>query len=354
MSVELFSITCTTCKARLKVRNEQAVGLILACPKCGSMVQVVPPQGWQSGPAEVSAAPVAAPRTGPPPIPTRPATAPALELNAEPPPNQNAATAATSESTSGELAGATRASRWPALLLAMRSSNAGLLAGGCAAGVGVGLGMWGLIVWLAGSEPKASASAAPPSAATRSAVPGRSAPPPVAAAPSAPGTKLPAPQPAVPVAQEPAGAAPPREAAAPAPDAPAQPAPMPQPAPVADPMPEPAPPPSADPPAAPQPVKSSSRDAIERRLGEPVAAIEFAGQSLSEVALLVGQLTSVSVTCDEPALSKAGKSSRLTVSLKLRDTTAAEILRQAVSAHGLVYEIRDARIVITAAQRGAP
>jgi hypothetical protein len=45
--VELFTIQCTTCRARLKVKDESAIGDILACPKCGSMVQVVPPVGWK-------------------------------------------------------------------------------------------------------------------------------------------------------------------------------------------------------------------------------------------------------------------------------------------------------------------
>jgi hypothetical protein len=45
--VELFTIQCTTCRARLKVTNESAIGDILACPKCGSMVQVVPPVDWK-------------------------------------------------------------------------------------------------------------------------------------------------------------------------------------------------------------------------------------------------------------------------------------------------------------------
>ncbi|MFW6169948.1 MAG: hypothetical protein ACODAD_05615 [Planctomycetota bacterium] len=38
--MEPFSITCTTCQARLRVRDESAIGQILACPKCGSMVLV--------------------------------------------------------------------------------------------------------------------------------------------------------------------------------------------------------------------------------------------------------------------------------------------------------------------------
>lgn len=42
----LFSIDCTTCRARLAVRNEAAIGAILECPKCGSFVEIVPPKGW--------------------------------------------------------------------------------------------------------------------------------------------------------------------------------------------------------------------------------------------------------------------------------------------------------------------
>ncbi len=44
----LFAIECTTCLAKLSVRTESAIGQILACPKCGSMVQVVPPSDWAS------------------------------------------------------------------------------------------------------------------------------------------------------------------------------------------------------------------------------------------------------------------------------------------------------------------
>jgi len=48
----LFSFTCTTCQARLAVHDESSIGAILACPKCGSMVQVVPPVGWTAGEQE--------------------------------------------------------------------------------------------------------------------------------------------------------------------------------------------------------------------------------------------------------------------------------------------------------------
>ncbi|HXT60365.1 MAG TPA: DUF1559 domain-containing protein [Pirellulales bacterium] len=54
--MELFAITCTTCRARLKVRDTAAIGQILACPKCGSMVQVLAPEDWQPPDATATAA----------------------------------------------------------------------------------------------------------------------------------------------------------------------------------------------------------------------------------------------------------------------------------------------------------
>jgi hypothetical protein len=44
--MDLFTLTCTTCKSRLKVRDPAAVGQILACPKCGGMVMIKPPPSW--------------------------------------------------------------------------------------------------------------------------------------------------------------------------------------------------------------------------------------------------------------------------------------------------------------------
>ena len=43
-----FRVACTTCNARLKVIDPAAIGQILSCPKCGSMVQVTPPPGWSA------------------------------------------------------------------------------------------------------------------------------------------------------------------------------------------------------------------------------------------------------------------------------------------------------------------
>jgi len=44
----LFAIHCTTCQTRLNVRSAAAIGQILTCPKCDSMIEVAPPPGWQA------------------------------------------------------------------------------------------------------------------------------------------------------------------------------------------------------------------------------------------------------------------------------------------------------------------
>lgn len=59
--MDLFPINCPSCRARLKVCELSAIGQIVNCPKCGSMLQVTPPQGWQPtmpGSAPVGSAPV--------------------------------------------------------------------------------------------------------------------------------------------------------------------------------------------------------------------------------------------------------------------------------------------------------
>src|SRR5437867_9787792 len=57
--MDLFAITCTTCKSRLRVRDPAAVGQILACPKCGGMVMVKPPPAWSEASEQRSDLPTA-------------------------------------------------------------------------------------------------------------------------------------------------------------------------------------------------------------------------------------------------------------------------------------------------------
>lgn len=51
--MELFSVECSTCRRRLRVQDLRAVGQILPCPKCGSLVAVTPPTGWQLPPLDL-------------------------------------------------------------------------------------------------------------------------------------------------------------------------------------------------------------------------------------------------------------------------------------------------------------
>jgi hypothetical protein len=62
--VEPFSVTCETCRARLKVRDASVIGEIHACPKCESMVLITPPAGWRVASAVVAPAPALPAATG--------------------------------------------------------------------------------------------------------------------------------------------------------------------------------------------------------------------------------------------------------------------------------------------------
>jgi hypothetical protein len=53
--VESFPVICETCGARLKVRDERLIGEIHACPKCDSMVHIMPPAEWKTGALQQSA-----------------------------------------------------------------------------------------------------------------------------------------------------------------------------------------------------------------------------------------------------------------------------------------------------------
>ncbi|MEN1680952.1 MAG: hypothetical protein AAGJ46_15290 [Planctomycetota bacterium] len=44
-----FLVQCETCHAKLRVRDPGVVGQVHACLKCGSMVQLTPPEGWAIG-----------------------------------------------------------------------------------------------------------------------------------------------------------------------------------------------------------------------------------------------------------------------------------------------------------------
>ncbi len=63
-----YTIVCTTCQARLRVRKAAAIGQILACPKCGSMVLIEPPPDESASSSGSGSAPEIAPAT---PVPNK-------------------------------------------------------------------------------------------------------------------------------------------------------------------------------------------------------------------------------------------------------------------------------------------
>ncbi|NLF69033.1 MAG: hypothetical protein GX575_08250 [Candidatus Anammoximicrobium sp.] len=77
--MELFTITCTTCQQRLKVRDAATIGEIQICPKCGSMVLVEPPEGWREANADE------VPASSLPPAPPLPAASTEPEPECNPP-----------------------------------------------------------------------------------------------------------------------------------------------------------------------------------------------------------------------------------------------------------------------------
>jgi hypothetical protein len=61
--LSLFSIVCESCASRLRVAKASAIGQILACPKCGTMIEIKPPADWE--PPTQSSEKLAVPPPGP-------------------------------------------------------------------------------------------------------------------------------------------------------------------------------------------------------------------------------------------------------------------------------------------------
>lgn len=163
--MELFKITCVTCRARLGVRDVGAIGKIIACPRCGSMVQVTKPEGFDAAAAlAAAAAPVA---------PARPAAVPAMSTAApssgsfeqnvlfEPEtlsPSDGGAMAPTVGAAASEAAPASApetASSWWSLKLAA------VVAG---AAIGGAVIVAGVVIWKQGDQPAVVHAAVEPAA----------------------------------------------------------------------------------------------------------------------------------------------------------------------------------------------
>ena len=159
--MELFTVPCITCRAKIKVRHVSAIGQILACPRCGGMVQIVAPEGWKP--------PADAPPPKREPAPKKTATEkPAPEAgDAATPPTYIA------EPVADEIG-------MPSLVTPQeqRLRQRILLIGGVAAALVVAFGLWSTLgdkaedePPLAGPEPTATKSATPRNVASQSSTP---------------------------------------------------------------------------------------------------------------------------------------------------------------------------------------
>jgi hypothetical protein len=400
--VELFTIQCTTCKARLIVKDESVIGDILSCPKCNSMVQVVPPIGWQgrtsgaSSPGELVSAPAAAApaRSKPSPASALAKKTAAAAIPPALPPKAAAATPSPKEVAPSVFAAAA----------AWAQRDWIVLTSGLVGGVVLGSVIW-LVAAVQSPPQTIVADAAEASTSQQAAKPATPpAPMPTPAKQESTGTS---PQPA-PTTNEAENLAPEKPETgepqttetAPADDAAQPPAeekaaqnaapevaakksgpalklePIPssgdgrsgigtflapqKPTPSAgnDAPAEPAaddqksPDVSAPTASAPSPGESAAleREEIEKRLAVSLTRVDFAEVSLAQFAVFVGDIAGVKVTIDDAALAKVGKGRRTPLTVKLDQTTAGEALRAALERLGLVYTIDDGRIVVSVAR----
>jgi len=408
--VELFAIHCTTCKARLIVKDESVIGDILSCPKCHSMVQVVPPPGWSSPKVSQQPAPAVKPAPAPtannaPPGVAPTATAAAATTAAriaEPPalpPRVSApATAAATATNAQQVDVTSLPSGEPAaeIVAAAKPRDWTLIAAGIGGGVLLGAIGW-LVIWLASPEkvtvaatPAATALvAAPPETPAPAAavpVPAKESSAPVAPASEAQPTATDVatsetPPAAIPVANVPTSVEPTEPSPANAALAEQPPAPTnPQPELKLDPVaPQPAAPADAELAAdslgeaatadedssdASQPAAGENLPAvvdaspgepaplpvaeIQRRLGVGISRVDFSGVPLGHLAAFLSDVSGARVVLDETSLARSGKGRKTPVTVKLSGGTAFSILEAAAEQAGLDYKIEPGRITLSA------
>ncbi len=326
---KIFSITCATCQARLAVRSEAAIGAILECPRCHSMVQVLPPPGWK---------------------PSRPpAETPPTAPNVVPQPPENVAA---ERSVELEPVEETLLDRWlrPGWLL---------LAGAAGITAAAALGLW-LLMWLfmapSGPEPAGVKTDRPSAAAvekssTKDAKVDRDAskPMPVAVKPDDASTVVaaePANRPADSAAQksedqkpDAAPASSPSSLTTQSPDVvdakPPEPDPFAAIAPIAE-------------EAAPADIKKAPAAVVDvaARLDDPVAGLELTDVPFGKAVELLAAMGSLPVTIDVDALVQPGVAPRDPISLRLEATTIGKALDAVAAQKGLALRVEGDQVLI--------
>ncbi|NQU20366.1 MAG: hypothetical protein HQ567_03720 [Candidatus Nealsonbacteria bacterium] len=355
----MFSILCTTCLARLKVRSPKAIGEILECPKCGSMVQITPPEGWVPPPPEpvepepvkakvAVAAGAAVPLGGiakGDSIPGVDLTDASLESLEGATPHAMSDLGAAAEPL--PAAGPAPLQASPAELLWRKWL---LLAAAPVVVVVLAFGLWSM---FSGNDSPESETAQQPAEP----------------APPKPDPKTPAedPGPNVPDELSP-GLTPPDEpgpATEPQPTDPEPPADPPEdgttdpdpanpPEEPIDPPEEPndpvdPPDPPADPVDNPPPVERPElvQVDVQARLADTVAEVELTQVPLADAVEFLSQLSTVPITLDVDAMQQLGVTPRDPVSVGLTETTVGRILGKMISDRGLAAEIDDGQVLVT-------
>jgi len=382
MPVELFSISCTTCRARLKVHSRDVIGQIVTCPKCESMVQVSPPPGWNdpsgspapsAGPMPIHKTPTAAVDKTPPPLPR--GMAAARQLIPPRLPTKLERSLLLTHGHASPLPRGRVAEDW----LAVASAGLG--------GVILGLGIWIFAVsqgrheqvaerhrdippgtWQHPADPSAHGDGwQSPQAPTTGKEPGEfstGVPAPATTQTPAPQTSQPVPPSAIaattkqevrpPAATQPTPNSPQVAASA---TAPAQKPDQPAPAPftvvapqalvvdstVAKAAPAATSTPSAHLSAPPVPIN------IRARLKDKVATIDFREMPLAQFKGFMAELSTIPIELDQAGLKRAGRSEATLVTVRMSNTTVAKVIAKALEPHGLTLRIEPTKAVITAA-----
>ncbi|HTN74348.1 MAG TPA: hypothetical protein VL096_03845, partial [Pirellulaceae bacterium] len=378
--MELFTVTCTTCQSRLKVRERQVIGQILACPKCQGMVLVQPPAGWvdpgeQATAAPIVAAPVSSPHSTTEHVAESTFDEAAVLLSrrnepAAPPMHDDAFTEPLPPGTDWTTP-AQRMRRW-------------LLIGGLSS-----IGAIGLIVLLVlslRSEPEEVAQVeTPPTEVVEP--PAEATPPPVEPMPETtePVVPEPAPEPVKP--PEPMPPTPEEikpEPKPPAPETPPDLAPAPgetEPKPNDKPKPlntfnventlkdfgaliedkpfdKPAQPGDAAPPAEPMPASEEQVDEeplprpdqrkidIARRLADPLEAVEMTDMPLADFLQFATDLSTIPFTLEPGTLPAIKASPETKISVSLKKTNVSALLAAGLGPHNLAFVAGESGIVV--------
>lgn len=389
--MELFSVLCTTCQSKLKVRDRAVIGQILACPKCQGMVLVQPPADWHDGGvAPASTVPAVSPSAKPatpaaPPSHSSSTFDDAAALLSQPamaegaPPVASPSDFPISPPHEEWLSPQTQAVRRWVLI-------GGLASVGTVAVVGL------LTYALSGGkdqpteiaeQPVPPAAVAPTTPGAENTAPAVDEKPPVAAneppqtpaeEPTAPplASEDPTSDPAPPDNPNPMPAQPAAVAGAAQPNAedtepqplnsfnvegtlkqfgalieekPFEEQPGGEPAPIPEGLQtEPAAPPITD--DEPLPRPDPRRIDVARRLSDPLEAIEVSDIALADFLQLITDMTTLPITLDPTALPAIKTSPEAKVSVNLKATKVADVLSAALRPHNLAYIATDRQVIV--------